>query len=291
MSASASEEPSMTEQRLHIIAQPPAADGRLVAIDPASAGWSDLSFAARRLDAGQRLTIGHAAHETGVVVLDGHITVIGGDARWSAIGRRDVFSGLPFAIYIPPGHHVEVIAETTVQLGIAWCPAAAGDDLALRLISPAEIAVEVRGGGNATRQINHIMPAGFPARRLLLVEVYTPAGNWSSYPPHKHDVHDPPHEVALEEIYYYRIAAPEGYALQQITSPAHGVDRLIRARDGDLVLIPWGYHPVVAPPGYDVYYLNALAGSAHAMTAADDPRYAWVRECWPAPDPRVPLVR
>ena len=101
----------------------------------------------------------------------------------------------------------------------------------------------------------------------------------------------PPHEVSLEEIYYYRIAAPEGYALQQITSPAHGVDELIRARDGDLVLIPWGYHPVVAPPGYDVYYLNALAGSAHAMTAADDPRYAWVRESWPAPDPRVPLVR
>ena len=131
--------------------------------------------------------------------------------------------------------------------------------------------VEIRGGGNATRQINHIFTPDFPAHRLLLCEVYTPSGNWSSYPPHKHDVHNPPHEVDLEEIYYYRIDRPEGYAIQRVYTADRRLDDTITVRDGDLVLVPEGYHPVVAAHGYNVYYLNALAGSARSMAAADDP--------------------
>ena len=113
-----------------------------------------------------------------------------------------------------------------------------------------------------------------------MVEVFTPSGNWSSYPPHKHDVHNPPGEVDLEEIYYYRIDRPEGYAIQKVYTADRRLDETITVRDGEMVLIPEGYHPVVAAPGYNVYYLNALAGSARSMAASDDPAYAWVRGTW-----------
>jgi len=159
------------------------------------------------------------------------------------------------------------------------------------LVTPADIEVEIRGGGNATRQINHIFKPEFSADRLLIVEVYTPSGNWSSYPPHKHDVHNPPGEVDLEEIYYYRIDKPEGYAIQKVYSADRRLDHTLTVRSGELVLIPEGYHPVVAAHGYNVYYLNALAGSARSMAASDDPDYAWVRQTWREKDPRLPLVR
>ncbi len=280
----------MPHSRLLIAPHAPDADGTLVAVTPEQAGWRDLGFAARRLATGRSFSATTGATELALVLLGGRATVDSSAGRWEGIGRRQhVFDGMPFALYLPPDVTYTVIAETELELALAWCPAT--PEYPARLITPDQVAVEVRGGGNATRQINHILPAEFPAQRLLVVEVYTPAGNWSSYPPHKHDVHDPPREVCLEEIYYYRISAPEGYAIQQIYSPERGLDEIVRAHDGDLVLIPYGYHPVVAPPGYDVYYLNALAGSAHAMTAADEPRYAWVREHWPPPDPRVPLVR
>jgi 5-deoxy-glucuronate isomerase len=151
--------------------------------------------------------------------------------------------------------------------------------------------VEIRGGGNATRQINHMLSPEFPAQRLLVCEVFTPAGNWSSYPPHKHDVHNPPGEVDLEEIYYYRVDRPEGYAIQKVYTADRRIDETLSVRDGELVLIPEGYHPVVAAHGYNVYYLNALAGSARSMAASDDPDYAWVRDTWREQDPRLPMVK
>jgi 5-deoxy-glucuronate isomerase len=158
-------------------------------------------------------------------------------------------------------------------------------------VAPEEVTVEIRGGGNATRQINHMIRPSFAAHRLLVCEVYTPSGNWSSYPPHKHDVHDPPGEVDLEEIYYYRIDRPEGYAIQRVYTSDRRLDVTLTVRDGQLVLIPEGYHPVVAAHGYNVYYLNALAGSARSMSASDDPESAWVRSTWTSQDPRVPLVK
>ena len=124
----------------------------------------------------------------------------------------------------------------------------------------------------------------------MVIEVYTPGGNWSSYPPHKHDVHNPPAEVDLEELYYYKVSHPDGYAIQKVYTPDRRIDATLTVRDGELVLIPEGYHPVVAAHGYDVYYLNALAGSARSMAASDDPAYAWVRETWKETDPRVPVV-
>jgi 5-deoxy-glucuronate isomerase len=131
----------------------------------------------------------------------------------------------------------------------------------------------------------------FPADKLLVCEVYTPSGNWSSYPPHKHDVHNPPKEVDLDEIYYYRVSAPEGYAFQRLYDHAGTRDDTLTLVDGDLVLIKDGYHPVVAAHGYNIYYLNVLAGSARSMAASDDPRYAHLRKTGLERDPRVPLVR
>jgi len=199
-----------------------------------------------------------------------------------------VFDGLPHALYLPIETEFTVSAATDCE--IALCFSRAEEKYPARLITPDEVEVEVRGGANATRQINHILKPEFPAQRLLLVEVYTPSGNWSSYPPHKHDVHRPPDEVDLEEIYYYKIDRPEGYAIQRVYTPDGRIDETLTVRDGELVLVPEGYHPVVAAHGYNVYYLNALAGSARSMAATDDPAYAWVRESWREQDPRVPLV-
>jgi len=196
---------------------------------------------------------------------------------------------LPTALYLPIETEFSVRADTDCEL--ALCFSRAEEKFPARLIAPEEIEVEIRGGANATRQINHILKPDFPAQRLLLVEVYTPSGNWSSYPPHKHDFHQPPDEVDLEEIYYYKIDRPEGYAIQRVYTTDGRIDQTLTVRDGELVLIPEGYHPVVAAHGYNVYYLNALAGSARSMAASDDPNYAWVRQSWKEPDPRVPLVR
>jgi 5-deoxy-glucuronate isomerase len=191
-------------------------------------------------------------------------------------------------LYLPIGTGFTITAETECDL--ALCYARAEDRHPARLVSPGDYRVEIRGGGNATRQINHMIPPEFPAHRLLVCEVYTPGGNWSSYPPHKHDVHNPPGEVDLEEIYYYRVSRPEGYAIQKVYTADRRIDETMTARNGDLILIPEGYHPVVAAHGYNIYYLNALAGPVRSMAASDDPQYAWVRQAWREQDARVPVV-
>jgi 5-deoxy-glucuronate isomerase len=177
---------------------------------------------------------------------------------------------------------------------VAVSGALADERLEPRLVTPKDVEIEVRGSGNATRQINHILKPEFPAQRLLVVEVFTPAGNWSSYPPHKHDVDDPPGEVVLEEVYYYRTQSePHGaFAVQRLYSPQYGTDLTETVRDGDIMLVPHGYHTTAAAHGYDLYYLNGLAGDRRSMASADDPELAWIRPAWAdlEPDPRVPLV-
>jgi 5-deoxy-glucuronate isomerase len=158
------------------------------------------------------------------------------------------------------------------------------------VIRPADCGLEVRGGGNATRQIIDILPPAAEADRLLVCEVLTPAGNWSSYPPHKHDRHNPPVEADLEETYYYRFSEPGGYGIQRLYTLADREEQVLRVTHGDLVMVREGYHPFVAAPGVDAYYLNTLAGSFRSMAATDDPRYAHLRASWPPPDPRVPMI-
>jgi 5-deoxy-glucuronate isomerase len=263
--------------------------GDTLVVTPESTGFEYLSLRIRKILRGERLSSETGSSELGIVVLGGRCSVESTAGSWFNFGSRtNVFDGLPTALYLPIETKFTVVAETDCE--VALCFSRAEEKYAAQLIKPDDIEVEIRGGANATRQINHILKPEFLAQRLLLVEVYTPSGNWSSYPPHKHDVHSPPDEVDLEEIYYYKIHRPEGYAIQRVYTPDGRIDETLTVRDGELVLVPEGYHPVVAAHGYNVYYLNALAGSARSMAASDDPAYAWVRQSWAEQDPRVPLV-
>ncbi len=267
-----------------------AASGSLIRTTPESTGFDFITFEARRLNSGEICEGTTGRNELAIVMLGGTLSIESSAGSWQGVGRRaNVFAGMPYAVYLPLGVSYKISADTPCEFAMCWCPA--DRSFPARLITPADVEIEIRGGVNATRQINKIIQPEFAAQRLLIVEVYTPGGNWSSYPPHKHDVHEPPGEVDLEEIYYYRIDRPEGYAIQRVYTSDGRLDETITVRDGEIVLIPEGYHPVVAAHGYNVYYLNVLAGSARSMAASDDPDYAWVRKTWTDTDPRVPLVR
>lgn len=253
-------------------------------------GYEFLSFETRLMQAGQSFRGGTNGRELAIVVLGGVCSVTSSRGDWHGVGQREtVFDGLPYTLYLPIGTSFTVSTEHGCDLALCYCKAE--EEYPARLVAPAHVGIEIRGGGNATRQINSMLPPTFLAHRLMVVEVFTPAGNWSSYPPHKHDVHNPPGEVDLEEIYYYRIQRPEGFAVQKVYTADRRIDETITVRDGELVLVPEGYHPVVAAHGYNVYYLNALAGSARSMACSDDPQYAWVKGTWKDKDPRLPIVK
>ena len=253
-------------------------------------GFEFLSFECRKFASGESFSGETGARELGIVLFGGVCSVKSSKGVFPSFGKRpNVFGGLPYTLYLPISTEFELTAESDTDLAFCYCRAEQPHPA--KLIKPADVRVEIRGGGNATRQINHIIEPSFQAHRLLVCEVFTPGGNWSSYPPHKHDVHNPPGEVDLEEIYYYRIDRPEGYAIQRVYTRDGRLNATLTVRDGELVLIPEGYHPVVAAHGYNVYYLNVLAGSARSMAASDDPDYAWVRQTWTSQDPRLPLVK
>ncbi len=267
-----------------------AGTGEVLKVTQDRAGWNTISLRLLRLESGQTHIVSQPGEELALVMLGGRASIAAAGESWPAFGgRRDVFSGMPHTLYLPAGAgRVEIKAEENCE--IAVCGARATRRFPARVIEPGAVEVEIRGGGNATRQINHILQPDFPADRILVVEVYTPSGNWSSYPPHKHDVHNPPGEVDLDEIYFYKISQPAGYAIQRVYTRDGRRDEALVVRDNEVALIPDGYHPVVAAHGYDCYYLNVLAGSARSMAASDDPDYAWVRSTWRAKDPRLPLV-
>jgi 5-deoxy-glucuronate isomerase len=254
-------------------------------VTPETAGWRYLSFGVR--GGGFRSETGDC--EIAIVPLGGRCVVEAEGEAWELGRRESVFAGMPWALYLPRGTAYSVEAEDEVAICGARCDVRREPVL----VTPDNVEVEVRGAGNATRQINHIVKPEFPAERLLVVEVFTPSGNWSSFPPHKHDEDNPPGEVVLEETYYFRTPAPEAFAVQRLYSRRHGLDVTETVRDGDLMLVPYGYHTTAAAHGYDLYYLNALAGDRRSMAAADDPDLHWTRGAWSAmePDPRVPLVR
>jgi len=249
-------------------------------------GWTSIHFAVRHLAAGDVWSGRTGGEERCLVLLRGLF-----DARWSDqwhhVGpRADVFSDYPCAVYLGPRTTFRIVAERDCE--IADCRAPSSHARESRVITPADCGYEIRGGGNATRQIVDIVPPEFPADRLLLCEVYTPGGNWSSYPPHKHDTDDPPREVDLDEVYYYRFRDAAGYGFQRLYTRRR--DETLRVTHGDVVAVREGYHPFVTAYGYDAYYLNVLAGHRRSMAASDDPAHAQFRRNWPPPDPRLPMV-
>ncbi len=268
---------------------PEGQSGELLSLPREQAHWEWMSFFVRRLNTGESYQATTQGEEAVFVILGGTCTVDWASGKRSIGGRQNVFSGFPYAFYLPPYGSAVFIGETTCE--IAECRVPSESKLDPKVITPQDIVSSLRGGGNASRQIVDVITPAFPADKLIVVEVYTPGGNWSSYPPHKHEVHNPPTEVDLDEIYYYRMNKPEAFALQYLY-PSNDQDGVtIRATDGDAVLVREGYHPVVAGPGYDVYYLNFLAGSARAMNVTEDRRHTWIRSTWSSMDPRLPLIK
>ncbi len=283
----------------------PLADSRdtdlILEVTPQSAGWEYISFQARRLDEGKTWSFDTGENEFAFVNLNGRYRVDSNRGSWAGIGgREDVFSGGAHALYLPRRSSLTVTAEEAGEFAVTWVPTT--EDHEAWLIRPEDVAVSVRGGDNVSRQINDLLPPGSPVHRLVLVEVYTPSGNWSSYPPHKHDVHIEDDageliEADLEEVYFYHIDRPEGYAYQRVytddASPMQAagnpIDALVRVGHNEAVLVPEGYHPVVSMPGYTTYYLNVLAGSAQSLANQEDPNYAWVKEKYAGVDERLPL--
>lgn len=270
-------------------------------ITPALAGWDFISFQVRRLAQGRQWSFDTGDNELAFINFSGRYTVDSNRGRWSGIGgRANVFTGAAYALYLPRYTKFTVVAEEDGDFAVTWVPT--DQDHAPWLIQPEEVTISIRGGDNASRQINDLLPPGSPVHRLVLVEVYTPGGNWSSYPGHKHDVHLEDEqgrliEADLEEVYFYKIDKPDGYAYQRVytdaRSPLHEagypIDALVRAEDNCAVIVPEGYHPVVSAPGYTTYYLNVLAGSAQSLANQDDPRYAWVKGSYRGVDNRLPL--
>jgi 5-deoxy-glucuronate isomerase len=166
--------------------------------------------------------------------------------------------------------------EAASDCEIAICSAPGSGKLAARVIAPDSIEVFTRGKGSNARHIRNVLPETATAESLLVVEVITPGGHWSSYPPHKHDRDALPEESYLEETYYHRLSPPQGFALQRVYTDDRSLDETLTVSDRDVVLVPRGYHPVGAPHGYDLYYLNVMAGPTRTWRFHNDPAHAWL---------------
>jgi 5-deoxy-glucuronate isomerase len=253
---------------------PAGPDGRIVAISPESAGWKYVGFDVYLIAKGGRVERSTGGRELCVVMLSGRADIASGGQIWHDVGSREsVFEGTPDAVYIPPGSAAAIEAKTDCELAMCWAPAARGAERAL--LPAANVRPLKRGSGRTERTIHNILMEDRPAESLLVTEVFTPGGNWSSYPPHKHDTDDVPHESYLEETYYHRTARPDGFAVQLIYTDDRSLDEAIQVRDGDVVLVPRGYHPVAAGPGYDLYYLNVMDGPTRRWLVTTDPRRRW----------------
>jgi 5-deoxy-glucuronate isomerase len=254
----------------------PDEDGSVVKVSPQSAGWDWVGFEVLRLAAGRTVERRTDGEEVCLVVLTGRCAVSTEHGEWEVGGRESVFDGPPHALYLPPGTPYRVEATTDLELAVCSAPAQRGAEA--RSIRPEDVEVEIRGEGNMERRIHPILMEERPAERLLVVEVLTPNGHYSSYPPHKHDREDPPNERYLEETYYHRIRPDQGFALQRVYTEDRSLDETLAFHDGDVVLVPKGYHVVSAPPGYDLYYLNVMAGPVREWRIKNDPDHEWLLE-------------
>jgi 5-deoxy-glucuronate isomerase len=286
---------------LHLPAGTAAAGADGVVVTPERAGWRYCGLRVIRLEPGATRRLETERSELAVLPLAGSATVEADGQRFTLTGRESVFERVSDWAYVPVGAEAHISSEGGAEIAIA--SARAERRFEASYVPAAEVPVEIRGAGPATRQIvNFMAPEAFSgADRLICVEVLTPDGNWSSYPPHKHD--DSPDSLAdNEEIYYFRVGrtgssgtSGDGFGLHRTYTSDGRIDETVVVRDGDVFLVPRGYHgPSVAAPGYPLYYLNVMAGPnpKRTMAIVDDPPHAWIRDSWDAlgPDPRCPLI-
>ncbi|MDO9336289.1 MAG: 5-deoxy-glucuronate isomerase [Caulobacter sp.] len=254
----------------------PDAAGTVLEVTPQSAGWDHVGFRVVNLAAGQSAGEAAGERETCLVVLTGRADITVGEETHRGLGgRASVFEdAAPAAVYVPAGQGWSVAAVGAVELAV--CSAPGSGKGAARVIEPAKMSREVRGAGTNTRYVRNILPETEPADSLLVVEVITPGGHWSSYPPHKHDTATAGEETALEETYYHRLSPPQGFAFQRVYTDDRSLDETVCVQDGDVVMVPRGYHPVGAPHGYDLYYLNVMAGPTRQWIFRNDPAHDWI---------------
>ncbi len=240
-------------------------------------GIQYLDFGILRLSSGNRFSHdGDAGHETGIVILSCTCDFESSGKRWTELGgRKDVFGGPATGIYLPPGKAYTIMATSYLEAAIVTAPADRAGEIVV--IRPEDVATHAaRGKGLFVRDVHDIIVGNVPAQRLMIGETFNRPGQWSSYPPHKHDVEAPPDEVKLEEIYFYKLYPPQGFGMQRIYSPERGINDAYVVENNDTILIPYGYHPVAAVPGYRLYYLWALAGQNRVMKLREDPTHSWV---------------
>jgi 5-deoxy-glucuronate isomerase len=265
-----------------------------VALTPEQAGWAYSGLRVVRLEPGEERVVSTGGDEIAVLPLSGSLAVDVDGAHFELVGRDSVFARVTDWAYVPIDAEVRLSSAAGAEVAL---PSARATRRFEPAYLPAEaVSVEIRGAGPATRQVNNFCsPEVFAgADHLMCVELLTPDGNWSSYPPHRHD-DSPECPVNNEEIYYFRVAGDGGFGFHRLYTPDGSIDENVVVRDGDVFLIPRGYHgPCVAAPGYPMYYLNVLAGPSdtRSMAFCDDPAHHWIRDAWSgmATDPRCPMT-
>ncbi len=261
-----------------LLVKPEGKHGRITHITPDSAGWDYVGFDMHRLQAGETVSNNTGDREVCLVYVTGKGTARAGDEDFGSLGKRmSPFEGVPAAIYVPAHTDWTVTAETEMELAVCSAPDSEGS-LPPRLIRSEDLSKETRGHGTNTRYVTNILPEDQPAQSLLVVEVITPGGHTSSYPPHKHDQDNLPHESLLEETYYHRLNPPQGFGFQRVYTDDRSLDESMAVEDGDVTLVPRGYHPCAACHGYDLYYLNVMAGPKRTWKFHNATEHEWLFE-------------
>ena len=239
-----------------------------------------LTFGTCALGAGESWDLFTGADEVLAVILRGRVDAAAGTEHWTGLGgRASVFAGRATAIYAPPRERLSLRAAGGPALvGVCQAPVPEGAATpAPYVIPPDRVRVNPRGRAPFTREVHDILDESLPAARLVVGETFNGSGNWSSYPPHKHDENRGEEEVCLEELYYFQFDPEQGFGAQFLYMPDGSLDETHRVRQGDVTLLPRGYHPVAAAPGYHLYYLWVMAGDGRRLRPFDDPAHAWVK--------------
>lgn len=261
--------------KLLLKAGPDNAGGHFHRVTPHSAGWTYVGFETHTLSAGAGLSRHEAQRETCIVMLSGKARVAAGGKEFGVIGQRNSpFEPEVWSFFIPGDMPWHLSAEGPCEFAVCTAPGKPG--LPPRVIAPADVGYLTRGTGTNTRHVRNILPETEPAESLLVVEVITPSGHWSSYPPHKHDRDALPTESSLEETYYHRFSPPQGFGFQRVYTDDRSLDETMAIHDRDVVMVPRGYHPVGAAHGYDLYYLNVMAGPKRIWKFYNDPDHEWM---------------